>query len=188
MKVLAVHPSPLMYTKIYLRLEPLMHQSLWLRPSAKPDTRCHSLICRSNHRDYSALAIPGGPMSWPSPAIIWRTCQSVDLAKLTKHTLPEVLCSSAAIAPRLLRSSSWSMAQERSIAFSRGKRRRSFQNSCRPSSMIVRLSHGFWRRVAFRFGAPPRFVENLDALSPARNLLRHRREIFHRRVGPLRLH
>src|SRR6266849_9391690 len=90
MKVLAVHPSALMYTKIYLRLEPL-----GLELVAQAIRQAGHAICLidlqvETHRDYSALL-----RTW-RPDVVAFSCnylanvpEIVDLAKLTKDALPE---------------------------------------------------------------------------------------------------
>ena len=90
MKVLAVHPSALMYTKIYLRLEPP-----GLELVAQAIRQAGHAICLidlqvETRRDYSALL-----HTW-RPDVVAFSCnylanvpEIVDLAKLTKDTLPE---------------------------------------------------------------------------------------------------
>lgn len=94
MKVLAVHPSALMYTKIYLRLEPL-----------------------------------GLENSWPTS----------DTSSQTRAVVPDLLMAIEHDRTAITRVPAW----------------------CRPSAR-----------------PPPRFVESLDAIGPARDLLRHRRKYF----------
>ena len=89
MKVLAVHPSPLMYTKIYLRLEPLGLEIVAqaIRNSGH-DIRLIDLQVE-HHRDYFALL-----QEW-RPDVVAFSCnylanvpEIVDLARLTKDALP----------------------------------------------------------------------------------------------------
>src|SRR5213592_2838937 len=89
MKVLAVHPSALMYTKIYLRLEPL-----GLELVAQAIRQAGHAICLidlqvETHRDYSALL-----HTW-RPDVVAFSCnylanvpEIVDLAKLTRARHP----------------------------------------------------------------------------------------------------
>ena len=90
MKVLAVHPSPLMYTKIYLRLEPLgLELVAQAVRQAGHEIRLIDLQVES-HRDYCKLL-----QNW-RPDVVAFSCnylanvpEIVDLAKLTKSMLPE---------------------------------------------------------------------------------------------------
>src|SRR6478609_8017183 len=90
MKVLAVHPSALMYTKIYLRLEPLgLELVAQAIRQAGHEVRLMDLQVES-HRDYFKLL-----QSW-QPDVIAFSCnylanvpEVVDLAKLTKAALPQ---------------------------------------------------------------------------------------------------
>ena len=89
MNVLLVHPGPLMYTKIYLRLEPL---GLELVASAAR-TLGHRVTLLDlqveSHRDYFRL------LHEERPDVVGFSCnylanvpEIVDLAKLTKQLLP----------------------------------------------------------------------------------------------------
>ncbi len=89
MNVLLVHPGPLMYTKIYLRLEPL---GLELVASAAR-TLGHRVTLLDlqveSHRDYFRL------LHEQRPDVVGFSCnylanvpEIVDLAKLTKQLLP----------------------------------------------------------------------------------------------------
>ena len=90
MKILAVHPSPLMYTKIYLRLEPLgLELVAQAVRQAGHEIRLIDLQVES-HRDYFKLL-----QNW-RPDVVAFSCnylanvpEIVDLAKLTKSMLPE---------------------------------------------------------------------------------------------------
>ena len=89
MKFLAVHPGPLMYTKIYLRLEPLgLEMVAQACRQAGHDVRLIDLQA-DTWKDYEALLT-----SW-KPDVVAFGCnylanvpEIVDLAKLTKSLLP----------------------------------------------------------------------------------------------------
>src|SRR6476619_5604263 len=94
MKVLAVHPSPLMYTKIYLRLEPLgLELVAQAIRNAGHEVRLIDLQVES-WRDYIRLLD-----TW-QPDVVAASCnylanvpEVIDLAKLTKYRLPRaVVC------------------------------------------------------------------------------------------------
>src|SRR5258708_31391688 len=92
MKLLAVHPSCLMYSKIYLRLEPL---GLELVAAASRDAGHHVEIIdlqAETHRDYFPVID-----QWQPDAVAF-SChylanlpQIIDLAKPTRSRLPKCL-------------------------------------------------------------------------------------------------
>ncbi len=89
MRVLAVHPGPLMYTKIYLRLEPLgLELVAEAMRRAGHEVRLIDLQVET-HRDYERLL-----RHWIPDAVAF-SCnylanvpEIIDLAKLTKAFLP----------------------------------------------------------------------------------------------------
>ena len=180
MKVLAVHPSALIYTKIYLRLEPLglelMAQAI---RQAGHDVRLLDLQAET-HRDYWKLL-----HSW-RPDVVAFSCnylanvpEVVDLAKLTKTTLPQSFVfvgghSASFIAEQfldhgagaidcILKGEGEAVARELLLAVEHDR------------TAITQVPGVVSR---FGVGPAPRFVESLDAISPARDLLRHRRKYF----------
>src|SRR6266849_4811509 len=180
MKVLAVHPSALMYTKIYLRLEPL-----GLELVAQAIRQAGHAICLidlqvETHRDYSALL-----HTW-RPDVVAFSCnylanvpEIVDLAKLTKDTLPESFVfvgghSASFIAEQFLEHGAGAID---CILKGEGEAfvPELLQAIEHDRTAIARVPGVVSRVVS---GPPPRFVENLDAISPARDLLRHRRKYF----------
>ena len=90
MKVLAVHPGPLMYTKIYLRLEPLgLELVAQAARQAGHDVQLIDLQAET-HTDYFKIVD-----RW-KPDVVAFSCnylanvpEIVDLAKLTKEKLPQ---------------------------------------------------------------------------------------------------
>ncbi|HWV45959.1 MAG TPA: cobalamin B12-binding domain-containing protein, partial [Nitrospira sp.] len=89
MKFLAVHPGPLMYTKIYLRLEPLgLEMVAQACRQAGHDVRLIDLQ-EDTWKDYEALI-----RTWKPDAVAFgcnylaNVPEIVDLAKLTKQELP----------------------------------------------------------------------------------------------------
>src|SRR5512138_3931185 len=90
MKFLAVHPGPLMYTKIYLRLEPLgLEMVAQAARQAGHDVRLIDLQIET-WNDYIALV-----RTWKPDAVAF-SCnylanvpEIVDLAKATKARLPD---------------------------------------------------------------------------------------------------
>jgi len=180
MKVLAVHPSPLMYTKIYLRLEPLgLELVAQAVRQAGHEIRLMDLQVES-HRDYFKLL-----QNW-RPDVVAFSCnylanvpEIVDLAKLTKSMLPESFVfvgghSASFIADRFLEHGEGAID-----CILKG------EGEAVVPELLQAIEHD---RTAiarvpgvvspFGSGPAPRFVETLDAISPARDLLRHRKKYF----------
>ena len=178
MKVLAVHPSALMYTKIYLRLEPLgLELVAQAVRQAGHEVRLIDLQVES-HRDYLRLL-----QDW-HPDVVAFSCnylanvpEIVDLAKLTKDTLPQSFVfvgghSASFIAEQFLDHGAGAID-----CILKG------EGEAVVPELLLAIEHD---RTAitqvpgvvspFGVGPPPRFVESLDAISPARDLLRHRRK------------
>src|SRR5215210_1137966 len=108
MKILGVHPGPLMYTKIFLRLEPLgLELVAAAARAAGHEVRLIDLQVES-HRDLLRLA-----ETW-RPEVIAFSCnylanipEIIDVAKMAKSLLPEVfICvgghSASFVAPAIL--------------------------------------------------------------------------------------
>ena len=75
MKVLAVHPGPLMYTKIYMQLEPLGLE-LVAQAARQAGHQVHlSTYKRKPTQITSRPSTDGSPMLWLSPVLIWPMCQ-----------------------------------------------------------------------------------------------------------------
>ena len=123
MKVLCRPSSALMYTKIYLRLEPLR-----LELVAQAIRQAGHAICLIDLqvRDSSGLFCAPSYLAARCRGLLLqlsgeraRNCRSGQTHE--RHTAGEFCVRLAAIAPRLLRSSSWSMAQERSECILKGE-------------------------------------------------------------------
>ena len=180
MKVLAVHPGPLMYTKIYLRLEPLgLELVAEAIRAAGHDVRIIDLQAETQ-QDYVRLI-----EEW-RPDAIGFSCnylpnvpEVIDLAKLTKARLPRSAVfvgghSASFVARELL-----DHGQGAIDCVVKGE----------GESAVARLLSAFEQdRDAVASvpgcvtmageGPPPQFVESLNDLRPARDLLRHRRRYF----------
>ena len=71
MKVLLVHPSGLMYTEVYLRLEPLgLERVAASLRNAGHEVRLLDLQV-FRHRHYQPDCAPGSPTPWPSRSTTW---------------------------------------------------------------------------------------------------------------------
>src|SRR5688572_350782 len=180
MKILAVHPSALMYTKIYLRLEPLGLELVAQAIRQAGHTIRLIDLQVETHRDYFALL-----RAW-HPDVVSFSCnylanvpEIVDLAKLTKTALPDSFVfvgghSASFIAERFLEHGEGAID-----CILKG------EGEAVIPELLQAIEHdrAALSRVPgvvsqFGSGPPPHFAENLDALSPARDLLRHRHKYF----------
>ena len=141
MKFLAVHPGPLMYTKIYLRLEPLgLEMVAQAVRQAGHEVRLIDLQA-DTWKDYEALI-----RSWKPDAVAFgcnylaNVPEIVDLANLRRKSCPTVSSSSVAIVPHLWRRTFWNTATAPSIASSRAKGRLLLLNCSWRLNRIARRS------------------------------------------------
>lgn len=180
MRFLAVHPGPLMYTKIFLRLEPLgLELTAEAARRAGHDVRLIDLQV-DNHRTYFRLL-----EDWRPEAVAF-SCnylanlpEIVDLAKATKARLPDCYIfvgghSASFIADEFLGHGAGAID-----CVLRG------EGEASAADLLAAAEHdrGAARKVpgavtAAGAGPPPRFVHDLDALRPARDLVRRRRKYF----------
>ena len=186
MKFLAVHPSCLMYSKIYLRLEPLGLELV----AAAAERAGHSvqlidLQCES-HRDFFRSV-----QRWRPDVIAFcgnylaNVPEIIDLARATRDLLPDAfICvgghSVSFIPNEILRHADGAVdcvltgEGETAItglldAIAQNRRDLKQVPGC------VTLDHR---------SPPPAFVKSLDDLLPARHLARHRRKYFIGQLDP----
>jgi hopanoid C-3 methylase len=180
MRILGVHPGPLMYTKVFLRLEPL---GLELVAAA---ARAHGHEARlidlqvEDHRDYHRLVA-----AW-RPDVIAFSCnylanvpEIVDLAKATKRVLPRAFVLVGGHSASFTAGAILDHAAGAIDCVLRG------EGEAGLPLLLDTLARGRDAIgdvpgivTADREGPPPGFVEDLDALQPARDLLGHRRKYF----------
>jgi hopanoid C-3 methylase len=187
MKFLAVHPGPLMYTKVFLRLEPLgLELVAAAAVRAGHDVRLIDLQVE-HHRDYFRLI-----ESWRPEAIAF-SCnylanipEIVDLARETKQRWPACFIvvgghSASFVARALLEHGEGAIdcvltgEGEPAIAALLA----AIDRSGEPRSAAAEVPGAVTDAGE---GPPPVFVDSLDNLRPARHLLRHRHKYF---IGPL---
>jgi hopanoid C-3 methylase HpnR len=179
MKVLGVHPGPLMYTKIFLRLEPLgLELVAAAARAAGHDVRLIDLQIES-HRAFFRLAVKWRPdVNAFSCNYLANIPEIVDLAKAIKARLPRAfVCvgghSASFIAPAILDHGEGAID-----CVLRGEGEAGFP----PLLAAVeagRDTTGVPGAVTFSGEGPaPAFIHSLDALLPARDLVRHRRKYF----------
>ena len=180
MKVLAVHPGALMYTKIFLRLEPLgLELVAQAAREAGHDVRLIDLQVET-HKAYFRIVD-----DW-RPDVVAFSCnylanipEIVDLAKLTREALPDCFV--------FVGGHSASFTAREIIAHGAGAIDCVLkgEGEAAVATLLLAVEHdrGAIDDVpgavtAEGEGPAPRFVENLDDLRPARDLVRHRRKYF----------
>jgi hopanoid C-3 methylase len=178
MKLLAVHPSGLMYTRVFLRLEPL---GLELVAAAAREAG-HAMriidLQVETHRDYFRLL-----EHWRPDAICFsgnylaNVPEIVDLAKATKARLPSCFVFVGGHSVSFVAGDVLAHAEGAIACVLRG------EGEASVAALLEAARDGGVERVPGAVtpsgqGPPPRFVESLDALRPARDLLRHRRKYF----------
>ncbi len=180
MKIFTVHPGPLMYTKIFLRLEPLgLELAAEAARRAGHDVRLMDLQVES-HKAYFRVID-----DW-RPDVVAFSCnylanvpEVVALAKQTKALLPDcfvfvgghsasftadaILEHGAGAIDCVLRGEGEAVIPELLLAVEHDR------------DAVVQVPGAV---TAAGEGPPPRFVESLDGLRPARDLVRHRRKYF----------
>jgi hopanoid C-3 methylase len=179
MRVLAVHPGPLMYTRIFLRLEPL---GLELVAAAVRQAGHEVALIDlqvETHRDFF------GWLSRWRPDVILFSCnylanvpEIVDLAKIAKSRLPRAMVcvgghSASFVADALIGHGDGAID-----CVIRGE-----GEAAVPLILAAIETGGDLTAVpgavtAAGQGPAPGFVHSLDDLLPARDLLRHRRKYF----------
>ena len=180
MKVLFVHPGPLLYTNVFLRLEPLgLELVAAAARRAKHSVRLIDLQVES-HTDYHRMI-----GEW-RPDLIAFSCnylanvpEIVDLAKATKLTLPRCFICVGGHSASFTANAIVEHGDGAIDCVLKGE----------GEAGIVKLleavegDRGAVAKVpgavsAYGEGPRPSFVEHLDDIRPARDLVRHRRKYF----------
>src|SRR5712675_1411544 len=179
MRVLAVHPGPLMYTKIFLRLEPL---GLELVAAAARQAGHEIKLIDLQVEDHPAFFRLSD--AW-RPDVILFSCnylanipEIVDLAKAAKARLPRtVICvgghSASFVAKAILDHGEGAVD-----CVLRGEGEAGVPPLLAAIEAGTDLATVPGAVTASGEGPPPSFVHSLDELLPARDLLRHRRKYF----------
>ncbi len=183
MRLLCVHPGPLMYTKVFLRLEPLGLQLVAAAALAAGHAVRLIDLQVETHRAYFR------DIDHWRPDVVAFSCnylanvpEIVDLAQETKRRFPALRIvvgghSASFIAPSLLAHGAGAID-----CVLRG------EGEAAMPLLLERIAQGAALRdvpgavTPEGDGPKPVFVEDLNALRPARHLLRHRRKYF---IGPL---
>jgi hopanoid C-3 methylase len=180
MKFLAVHPGPLMYTKIFLRLEPLgLELVAQAVRQAGHEVRLLDLQV-STQEEYFNLA-----RGWKPDAIgfscnyLANVPEIIDLAKATKVLLPHVFLligghSASFVATELLRHGDGAIdcvlkGEGESAIVQLLAAVEEDKNGLSGVAGVVSLGGD---------GPPASFVHDLDEVQPARDLVAHRKKYF----------
>ncbi len=179
MKFLGVHPGPLMYTKVFLRLEPLGLELVAASARAAGHEARLIDLQVEDHAAYHRL------VAQYRPDVIAFSCnylanvpEIVDLAKATKAALPQCFIlvgghSASFTAAAILEHGAGAIdcvltgEGEAGVPLLLAALERGGDVAAVPGAV-----------TAAGAGPPPGFVQDLDALRPARDLLRHRRKYF----------
>ena len=183
MRFLAVHPGPLMYTKVFLRLEPLgLELVAAAAQKAGHDVRMIDLQAES-HADYFRLLERFRPDAVGfSGNYLANVPEIVDLARATKRLYPDAYVfvgghSASFVAGDLLEHGAGAID-----CVLRGE-----GEANTPALLEAVAAHDASPSGVLRVpgavtlagsGPPPGLVRSLDDLRPARSLLRHRRRYF----------
>jgi hopanoid C-3 methylase len=178
MKLLAVHPSGLMYTQVYLRLEPLGLELI----AAAARNAGHDVTLIDfqveRHSDYFAIL-----RRWQPDAVCFsgnylaNVPEIIDLARATKAERPDCFVFVGGHSVSFIAQDLLQHAEGAIDCVLRG------EGEASVAALLQATKDGDIRRVPgvttlAGDGPPPRFVDSLDTLRPARDLLRHRRKYF----------
>ncbi|HET9018703.1 MAG TPA: cobalamin B12-binding domain-containing protein, partial [Acetobacteraceae bacterium] len=173
MKLLCVHPGPLMYTRVFLRLEPL---GLELVAAAARDAGHEVRIIDlqvATHRDYcrqldrfrpDAVCFSGNYLA--------NVPEIIDLSRETRAQYPGTFIFVGGHSVSFIARDILAHAEGAIDCVLKG------EGEATVADLLAASRDGGIARVAGAVtaegeGPPPRFVERLDALRPARDLLPH---------------
>jgi hopanoid C-3 methylase len=179
MRVLAVHPGPLMYTRIFLRLEPLGLELV----AASVRQAGHEValidLQVEQHRDFFRWV-----ERW-RPDVILFSCnylanvpEIVDLAKGAKSRLPSALVCVGGHSVSFIATALIEHGEGAIDCVIRGEGEAAIRPLLAAIEAGADLVSVPGAVTASGQGPAPNFVQSLDDLLPARDLLRHRRKYF----------
>lgn len=185
LRLLCVHPGPLMYSKVFLRLEPLgLELVAAAARAAGHDVRLIDLQADSTAR-YERLV-----RRWRPDAVaiagnyLANIPEIIDLAKRTKALAPATFVLAGGHSVSFIARDVLDHAEGAIDCVLRGEGEAAIADL-----LAAVAAGGALDRVAGAVfpggeGAPPRFAASLDELMPARDLLRRRRRYFLGRMDP----
>ena len=180
MRFLAVHPGPLMYTKIYLRLEPLgLELVAEAVRRAGHEVRLLDLQVES-HQDYWRML-----EDW-QPDVVGFSCnylanvpEIIDLAKLTKAQFPSRFVLVGGHSASFVAQEFFEHGEGAIDGVLKGEGETAIVELLQAiEDDRTQIAHVPGMVTPDRDGPPSQFVHNLDELRPARDLLRNRRKYF----------
>ena len=186
MKLLAVHPGPLLYTRVFLRLEPLgLELVAGAARKLGHDVRIIDLQVES-HVDYFRLLA-----DWRPDAVCF-SCnylanvpEIIDLAKATKARMPRSFVFVGGHSASFTAQEFLDHGEGAIDCVLRG------EGEAQIGPLLEAIEHD--RKNVHKApgtvtadgeGPPPGFVNSLDDVRPARDLLRHRRKYFIGHLDP----
>ncbi|MGD9539298.1 MAG: hopanoid C-3 methylase HpnR [Alphaproteobacteria bacterium] len=180
MRVLAVHPGPLMYTKIFLRLEPLGLEVI-AEAARRAGHEVRLIDLQVDDHSFYFRAI----REW-RPAVVAFSCnylanlpEIVDLAKATKRLAPDTFIAVGGHSASFIAREFVEHGEGAIDCVLRGEAEAvipQFLEAVAHDREALDQVPG--AVTADGEGPPPAFVQDLDALRPARDLLRKRRKYF----------
>ena len=179
MRVLAVHPGPLMYTKIFLRLEPL-----GLELVAAAARQCGHEIKLIDLQVESHSAFFRLIEAW-RPDVIAFSCnylanipEIIDLSKEARTRLPRIVICVGGHSASFVAKAILDHGEGAVDCVLRGEGEAGMPPLLAAIEAGTDLAAVPGAVTASGEGPPPGFVHSLDELLPARDLLRHRRKYF----------
>jgi hopanoid C-3 methylase HpnR len=178
LKLLAVHPSALMYTRIYLRLEPLgLELVADAARAAGHDVRLIDLQVERHAAYFAAVE------QWHPDAVCFsgnylaNVPEIVELAKATRARLPSCFIFVGGHSVSFIPHDVLQHAEGAIDCVLKG------EGEASTATLLQAARDGGLDTVPGAVtsdgeGPPPRFVASLDDLRPARDLLRHRHKYF----------
>jgi hopanoid C-3 methylase HpnR len=178
-RFLGVHPGPLLYTRVFLRLEPLgLELVAQAARRAGHEVRLIDLQVE-NHRAYFRTL-----QSW-RPDIVAFSCnylanvpEIVDLAKATKARYPKIFVCVGGHSASFTASAIIEHGMGAVDCVLKGEGEASMPLLLAAVEAGKNAGSVPGAVTAAGEGPPPGFVHSLDELTPARDLLRHRRKYF----------
>jgi hopanoid C-3 methylase HpnR len=180
MNLLLVHPSPLMYTKIYLRLEPLGLELV----AAAARQAGHSVtlidLQVESREDFVRLLLERRPGAIGfSCNYLANVPEVVDLAKLAKQLLPHTVVFIGGHSASFVASALLDHADGAIDCVLKGEG----EGAIGPLLKVIEQDRRALALIPGTVtqdgeGPPAKMITSLDNLRPARDLLRHRRKYF----------
>ncbi len=178
MKLLCVHPGPLMYTRVFLRLEPLgLELVAGAARDAGHDVRLIDLQVEQE-RDFFRMLRRFRPEAIGfSGNYLANVPQIVDLARAARAMLPDALIFVGGHSVSFIARDVLAHAEGAIDCVLKGEGEAGI-TALLAAGRGAGLAQVPGAVTAEGEGPPPRFVDSLNTVRPARDLLRHRRKYF----------